>query len=434
MSVVGDIVIYILMAFVLIGAVGAMVNPREGVGKEFMDGLYSIGPIFVPVAGIMVSIPFLSQFVKTVIAPVYGLVGADPALAATTFIAVDMGGYQLAEATALSIDGWIMAMMVGFTSGACIVYIIPVGLAMLDIRDHKYMALGIMSGILTVPVAMLITTWMLIATGTKVRPEISTTSESTHAFAPDAMEILTNTIPLAVIVIVIALLLWRFPNVMIRAFMAFGKFMDIGVKTVLALSIVEYFTGFFSMIIAPLGWTWGFDPLIADADDQFRALEIAGYIGIMLAGAFPLVWAINTYLRKPLAAAGRRFGMSSEGSAGVLAAATNPIALFHLIRSIPPKDKVLCIAFCVTAGALVGDHLAFSANFQPNMIVPLMVGKVVAAVLGMMLAQWIAVPTARRLEAKDREDGTIEQDEYLAGGAVDAGIPDSVPGATSERS
>jgi ethanolamine transporter len=431
MGLVGDIVIYILMGFVLIGAVGAMINPREGVGKEFMDGLYSIGPIFVPVAGIMVSIPYLSQFVRAVIAPVYGLLGADPALAATTFIAVDMGGYQLAEATALTTDGWIMAMMVGFTAGACIVYIIPVGLAMLDIRDHKYMALGIMSGILTVPIAMLVTTWMLIATGTKVRPEISTTAESTHAFAPSAMEILTNTIPLAIIVVVLAFLLWKFPNMMIRAFMAFGKFMDIGVKTVLAIAIVEYFTGIFSKLLAPLGLSWGFDPLIADTEDQFRALEIAGYIGIMLAGAFPLVWAINTYLRKPLAAAGSKFGISSEGSAGVLAAATNPIALFHLVRSIPPKDKVLTIAFCVTAGALVGDHLAFSANFQPNMIVPLMVGKVVAGVLGMLIAQLIAVPTARRLEADDRQ-GTSEPSEYLAS---EAGVTPSraLPDAESER-
>ena len=159
-------------------------------------------------------------------------------------------------------------------------------------------------------------------------------------------------------------------------------------------------------------------------------------LGIMLAGAFPLVWAINTYLRKPLAAAGRKFGISSEGSAGVLAAATNPIALFHLIRSIPPKDKVLAIAFCVTAGALVGDHLAFSANFQPNMIVLLMVGKVVAGVLGMLIAQFIAVPTARRLEANDRQDGTIQADEYVASeaGATDSPtIPDAEPGAMADR-
>ncbi len=44
-----------------------------------------------------------------------------------------------------------MALITGFMGGATIVFSIPMGLAMLDKRDHKYMALGIMSGILTIP-------------------------------------------------------------------------------------------------------------------------------------------------------------------------------------------------------------------------------------------------------------------------------------------
>lgn len=409
MELVGDLVIYLLMAFVVIGAVGAIRNPKQGLGKEFMDGLYSIGPVFIPVAGIMVSIPYLSQLIKMIAAPVYELLGADPAMAATTVIAVDMGGAQLAYATAQSTDGWIMALMVGFTMGATIVYIIPVGLAMLDVRDHKYMALGIMSGVLATPVALLVTTGMLLATGTSVRPEIDTTSAPSHAFAPAMSTVLLNTLPLFIIACVISLLLYLRPALMIKLFMGFGRIMDAGIKIVLALSIVEYFTGVFSSVLG----SWGFDPMIADEVDQFRALEIAGYIGIMLAGAFPLVWAIRKYLERPLSAAGRRFGVSAEGSAGILAAATNPLALFHLMRKIPPKDKVLCVAFTVSAGALVGDHLAFAANFQPTMIVPLMVGKLVAGVIAMLLALWIAVPTARRLEQQDREAGVISTDEYV---------------------
>ena len=408
MGTVGDIVIYILMFFVALGAVGAVINARAGIGKEFMDGLYSIGPVFVPVAGIMVSIPYLSRFVEAVVAPIFGKVGADPSMAATSFIAVDMGGYQLAEATADGINGWIMAMMVGFTAGATIVYIIPVGLAMLDVRDHKFMALGIMSGILTVPLAMLITTTILAASGTLVRSESSTAAESTHRFDPGVSSVIANAIPLIVIVGSIALLLYLKPNLMIKGFMIFGRLLDSAIKIILALSIVEYFTGFISDVFG----AWGFDPMIADADDQFRALEVAGSIGLMLAGAFPMVYMIRKYLDRPLGAAGRRVGLTSEGSAGLLAAATNPLALFHLMRSIPPKDKVLCIAFTVCAGALVGDHLAFSVNFQPNMIVPLMIGKLAAGIAAIGLAYWIAVPTARRLERQDRVANVIGEDEY----------------------
>ena len=74
----------------------------------------------------------------------------------------------------------------------------------------------------------------------------------------------------------------------------------------------------------------GFDPIIADEKDIFRALEIAGYIGIMLAGAFPMVYLIKKYLARPMEAAGRGFGMDSVGAAGILAAVANIIAMFHL--------------------------------------------------------------------------------------------------------
>lgn len=73
----------------------------------------------------MASIPYLSRLVETVVAPVWSAAGADPALAATTFIASDMGGYQLAQSVAESDSAWIMAMVTGFMAGATIVFSIP---------------------------------------------------------------------------------------------------------------------------------------------------------------------------------------------------------------------------------------------------------------------------------------------------------------------
>lgn len=358
----------------------------------------------------MASIPFLSAFVETVVGPVFGLVGASPAMAATSVIAVDMGGYQLAQAIAENNANWIMAAVVGYMAGATIVFSIPVGLAMLDERDHKYMALGIMSGILTVPIGTFITVTLLQLTNTPLREEVSATGASSFNLASQLTfaTILINLIPLVIFVGLIALGLYLFPDKMITGFMWFGRIMDAAIKIILALSITEYFTGAFSTLLG----SWGFDPIIADADDQFRALEIAGYIGITLSGAFPMVYVIRTKLAGPLGKIGKRFNISSEGSAGILAAAANIIALFHLIKTIPPKDKVLCIAFAVCSAFLLGDHLAFTANFQPNMILPLMIGKLGGGLLAIALAVRIAVPTALRLEQQDRDDGVIGEDEY----------------------
>ena len=82
---------------------------------------------------------YLTAFVEGVSGPAYGALGADPAMAATTFIAVDMGGYQLADALAQTRESWIMAMMTGYMAGATIVFTIPVALKMLEKRDRKYL-------------------------------------------------------------------------------------------------------------------------------------------------------------------------------------------------------------------------------------------------------------------------------------------------------
>ena len=184
------------------------------------------------------------------------------------------------------------------------------------------------------------------------------------------------------------------PGPMITGFLWFGRVMDAGIKLVLAFSIVEYFTGFFSLVFGG----WGFDPIIADEEDVFRALEIAGYIGIMLAGTFPMVYLIKTYLAKPMEWLGSKIGMTSAGAAGLLTVLANVIATYHLADSMRARDKVLCIAFAVSAQSTFGDHLAFTANFQPTLLMPILLGKLAGGAFAVALAMVISVPAAERLE------------------------------------
>jgi ethanolamine transporter len=399
MEKIGQCVIYLIMACAVIGAIAAVRDDQSELGQEFLSGINSIGPIFIPVAGIMAATPYLSQFIAAVFGPIFGLVGADPAMAATTFIAVDMGGYQLADALARTKESWIMAMITGFMAGATIVFSIPVGLSMLDKKDHKYMALGVMSGILTVPIGVFITSAILSVTNAMVRGSISTDAPSDYQLALSFVQIFQNLVPLIIICVLLAVGLYLKPNMMIKGFMIFGRVMDATLKIVLVFSIVEYFTGFFTTILG----SWGFDPIIADTEDQFRALEISGYIGIMLCGAFPMVHLIKKYFAKPLEALGRKSGFSAVGSAGILAGAANILALFRLIREMPAADKVKCIAFAVCSAFLLGDHLAFSANFQPTIILPLMIGKFSAGIIAIFFATKLSVPKAIQLEKEEKE-------------------------------
>lgn len=388
MAIIGSLVIALVMACSFAGAVASLRDDRSPLGKEFIEGLHAIGPIFVPVAGIMASVPFLSQAVRSLLGPVYASIGADPALASTSLIATDMGGYQLARALAGSTEGWIMAMVVGYTAGATLVFSIPVGLTLLERRDHPYLALGVMSGILSVPVAVGVTAVLLMLSGATVRSVVDTRIAATHVLAFSPGLILRNLLPLFLFVGALAVGLARWPAAMIRGFMKFGRVMDVSVRLVLAGSIVEYFTQVFS---SKLGW-WGFDPIIADGKDPFRALEIAGYIGLMLSGAFPMVLLLRRYLAGPVERIGRALGMEAAGAAGLLATVANILAMFRLVKEMVPRDKVLNIAFAVCAAFLFGDHLAFTANFQPTLVLPVILGKLSGGVFAIWLALKLSVP------------------------------------------
>ena len=62
---------------------------------------------------------------------------------------------------------------------------------------------------------------------------------------------------------------------------------------------------------------------------------------------------------------------------------------------------------------MLASHLSITVTFQPNLVAVIMVGKILAGVIAILIANWIAVPAAMRFEARDRELGIIGQNEYI---------------------
>lgn len=195
MELIGTVVIYIIMACAVIGAMASVVKLESELGQQFVGGIDAIGPIFLPVAGIMAAAPYLTTFVSSVLGPVYSAVGADPAMTATTFIAVDMGGYQLADALAETRESWIMAMVTGYMAGAAIVFTIPVALKMLEKDDRKYLALGVMSGLLAIPIGVLVASAIIAVSHPIIRDIVSTNTDATYQLALSWTQIGANLIP-----------------------------------------------------------------------------------------------------------------------------------------------------------------------------------------------------------------------------------------------
>ena len=394
---IGTVVVYIIMACAIAGAVASAIKPESELGQQFIAGVDSIGPIFLPSAGILASAPYLTAFVEGVSGPAYGALGADPAMAATTFIAVDMGGYQLADALAQTRESWIMAMMTGYMAGATIVFTIPVALKMLEKRDRKYLALGVMSGLLAIPIGVFVASAIIALSHPVIREVVSTNADATYQLALSWAQIGVNLVPLIIICVALALGLKLKPDAMIKGFIVFGRVLEGALKIVFVLVVVEYFTGIFTTVFG----SFGFDSIIADDENMFRALETSGAIGMMLCGAFPMVYLIRKYLAKPLAKIGGAVGLSSDATAGLLAGSANVLALLSMVKDLKARDKVICMAFAVCCAFLFGDHLSFTANFQPSLIVPVLLGKLAAGICAIAFAHVLAVKKAEELEAAD---------------------------------
>ena len=349
-----QLLIALMAAFALLGAADRILGGRFGIGAEFEKGIESMGALALSMVGIVCLAPVLAAVLRPIVVPVFRLLGADAAMFAGSILACDMGGGALAreltqDAQAAALGGVITGSMLGAT----VVFTIPVAMGILEEKDRPVMAQGILCGIVTIPLGVL--------------------AGGLTAGFPIGM-VLRNLIPIVSIAALIALGLWRAENAMVRGFEVFGKLVVAVVTVGLAAAIVEALTGF---VIIP-----GMAPIS-------EGFETVGTIAIVLAGAFPLVFVITKLLRKPLMAAGRWLGINDAAAAGLIASLANSIATFGMVGDMNRRGKVVNIAFAVSAAFVFGDHLGFTAGFAPEMIGPMIVGKLVGGVSAIAVAMWL---------------------------------------------
>ena len=348
-----EILIAIMAVFALLGALDRILGNRFGLGPRFEEGILSMGTLALAMIGIVCLAPVLAQLLKPVVVPIYGALGADPAMFAGTILACDMGGGALARELALSEDAaGLGGIITGSMLGATVVFTIPVAMGLLREEDRPAMAKGILCGIVAIPLGVL--------------------AGGLTAGYPIVM-VLRNLVPIVLIALLIALGLWRAEKAMVTAFTVFGKLVVAVVTVGLAAAIAETLTGFVLI------------PGLAPISEGF---ETVGAIAIVLAGAFPLVYVITKLLRKPLLSLGKLLGINDAAAAGLVATLANSIATFDSVKDMDARGKVVNIAFAVPAAFVFGDHLGFTAGFAPELLGAMIAGKLAggAAAVGVALA------------------------------------------------
>ena len=349
-----EILIALMALFAVLGGLDRIFGNRFGLGKEFEEGILAMGSLALAMVGVVCLAPVLAALLRPVVVPLYGFLGADPAMFAGTILACDMGGGALAmEMTTDSRAAMLGGILTGSMLGATIVFTIPVAMGILKESDRPAMAKGILCGIVTIPLGVL--------------------AGGLSAGFPASM-VLRNLIPIVLIAAAIAFGLWRAEAAMVRGFAIFGKVIIAVVTAGLIAAIAEALTGF---------------PLIPGMAPISEGFATVGSIAIVLAGAFPLVYVITKLLRKPLMSLGKLLGINDAAAAGLIASLANSIAAFGLVKDMNPRGKVINIAFAVSAAFVFGDHLGFTAGFAPEMLGPMIIGKLVGGVSAVLVAMWL---------------------------------------------
>lgn len=345
---INEIIVWVLMIFMVLGALDRAIGNRYGLGEQFEEGFMALGPLGLAMVGVVSLAPVLSKILEPVVVPVYTFLRADPSMFATTLLANDMGGYPLAMELAIDPDAGLLAgLILGAMMGPTIVFTIPVALGIINKEDRKFLAQGVLAGMITIPLGVLV--GGLVA-----------------GFDP-AM-VFANLLPIVIAAVLIAVGLWRIPDKMTKGFIGFGKGLVALISIGLAIATFEFMTG---TQVMPAGWE------LASVMD---GIEIIGFIGMMLLGAFPAVYVIIKVAKKPLARAGKLVGINDKAAGGMIATLANNIPMFQIMKDMDPRGKVVNSAFAVSAAFTFGDHLGFTAAVERSMITPMIVGKLVAGI------------------------------------------------------
>ena len=349
-----EILIWIMGAFGVLGALDRILGNRFGLGKQFEEGILAMGSLALAMVGVITLAPVLANVLRPVVVPVYRLLGADPAMFAGTILACDMGGAALARELTTDVQAADLGGVIcGSMLGATIVFTIPVALGILKDADTPYLAKGILAGIVTIPVGVLV--GGLVA-----------------GFSLGL--ILRNLVPIVLFAVLIALGLWKAEKWMIKGFRIFGRLIIALITAGLAAAILEELTG---VTLIP-----GMNPIS-------EGFETVGAIAIVLAGAFPLVYVVTKVLQKPLLKFGKVLGINDTAAAGLVASLANSIATFGMVKDMDHRGKVVNIAFAVSAAFVFGDHMGFTAGFAPQMLPAVILGKLAGGISAVVVAIWL---------------------------------------------
>ena len=348
------------MAFgAILGGLDKVLGNRFGLGKEFEKGYEAMGLLTLGMVGIVCLTPLIERGISVTVRPLCEAMHIDPAIFGT-ILANDMGGYQLAmelanDPRAGQLSGVLVASMLGST----LVFNIPVGLGIVAKEKQPYFMQGLLIGLIAIPFGGVF-------------------GGLTAGF-PVSL-VLVNIAPIFLLAVLLAVGLYYIPEKMTKGCMVFGKL--VGALSCLGLA----FAAFKAMTNVAV---------IPGMAEIHGAMETVAEIAIILSGTFPVLSIMMKILNRPLSFVGQKIGLDVVSTSAMVFALANSVSVFVMTKDMNKRGVIITTAWVVTASAVLGDHLGFTASVEPDMILAMVVTKISAGVIAILLAMYMTTRTLR---------------------------------------
>lgn len=344
----------IILIFSVLGALDRILGNRFGIAKEFEKAFMLLGTMSLSMIGMIVISPIIADMMKPVSEFLSSTLHIDSSIIPASLFANDMGGASLAlEMATNEKTGLYNALVVSSMMGCTISFTIPFSLGVVNKEQHKELLLGLLCGIVTIPIGCIIS--------------------GIICKMPFGL-LLLNLMPLVVFSGIIVFGLIRFPELCIKIFKVVGAFITIIITIGLSLGIIRFLTGF---------------EVIKGLATIEEGASICVNAAIVLSGSFPFMYFLSKVLAKPLKAVGKTIGVNENSIVGLVSNLASSATAFGMMDKMDKKGVVLNSAFAVSGAFVLGSHLAFTMAFDGRYVFPVIIGKFVAGVLAVLLSNVI---------------------------------------------
>lgn len=346
-----EIILYLIGVFFILGGIDYILGSPFKIGHKFEEGIKIMGALGLGMIGIYSLAPVLAKYLFAAAIPICSALHLDPSILPATFLAIEMGGYQIAQEIALSHEmGIFSGIVIASSLGAVISFTLPIAISMITPEDEEYFYKGVMVGIVSLPIGCLAAgVWQKIPLGI----------------------LLWNLTPIIIFAVILVVGLIYFSQVLMICFRIFGK-MIIGISTI-------------GLLFVGIKALYGIE-IVSDLAPLEESMVILGKVTFVLGGAYPMMAIISRMFKNVLEKVGEKMGTNAASVEGIIGNLASNLVLFGLYKHMNPKGKVICAALAVSGPFVFGGQFGFVVSVAPEMLGAFLISKIIASIASIFIA------------------------------------------------